>query len=67
VIKQIWKLTSIKLLADVYTEFRNISKLENVTLQKLVNRSMWLFNNDHSYRDKIKDTKSLKENYRNGY
>ena len=63
----IWRLTSIKLLSDVYTKFRSESKLQNITLQKLVNRSMYLFLNDEDFRATIRETKELKENYKNGY
>ena len=63
----IWRLTSIKLLSDVYSKFRSESKLQNITLQKLVNRSMYLFLNDDDFRSTIRETKDLKENYKNGY
>jgi hypothetical protein len=63
----IWRLTSIKLLSDVYSKFRSESKLQNITLQKLVNRSMYLFLNDEDFRSTIRETKELKENYKNGY
>jgi len=66
-IQDIWQLTSIKLLSEVYAKFKNESRIQNVTLQKLVNRSMWLFIQDGSFRQKIADTKDLKENYKNGY
>ncbi len=65
--QDLWQLTSIKLLSDIYSDFRSESKIQSITLQKLVNRSMWLYNNDSSFRDQIKDTKTLKENYKNGY
>jgi len=63
----IWRLTSIKLLTDVYQQFRSKNKIENMTLQKLVNRSMWLFLNDESFKEKISQTKDLRENYKKGY
>ena len=65
--QDLWRLTSIKLLSDIYSDFRSESKIQNITLQKLVNRSMWLYNNDSDFRDQIRDTKTLKENYKNGY
>ncbi len=65
--QSIWRLTSIKLLSDVYSKFRSESKLQNITLQKLVNRSMYLFLNDEDFRSTIRDTKELSENYKNGY
>ena len=62
-----WKLTSIKVLAELYKDFRKSSKLENMTLQKLVNRSMYLFLNDPDFKSTIKDVNELKENYKKGY
>ena len=61
------KLTSIKLLTDVYKKFRTESKIQNMTLQKLVNRSMWLFLNDVNFKEKISQTNDLSENYKKGY
>jgi hypothetical protein len=66
-VQDIWQLTSIKLLSEVYAEFKNESRTQNVTLQKLVNRAMWLFIQDSSFRQQISDTKTLKENFKNGY
>ena len=62
-----WKLTSIKLLTDVYKKFRTESKIQNMTLQKLVNRSMWLFLNDVNFKEKISQTNDLSQNYKKGY
>jgi len=62
-----WKLTSIKVLVELYTDFRKSSKSENMTLQKLVNRSMYLFLNDPDFKSTIKDVNELKENYKKGY
>ena len=39
--QDLWQLTSIKLLSDIYSAFRSESKVQNITLQKLVNRAMW--------------------------
>ena len=63
----IWSLTSIKLLTEVYNGFKDKGRMENVTLQKLVNRAMWLYLNDDDFASKIKSTQELKENYKNGY
>ena len=62
-----WKLTSIKLLTDVYKKFRTESKIQNMTLQKLVNRSMLLFLNDVNFKENISQTNDLSENYKKGY
>jgi hypothetical protein len=62
-----WKLTSIKVLVELYKQFRVDSKVENVTLQKLVNRSMYLFLNDPEFRNTIRGVNELSENYKKGY
>jgi len=62
-----WKLTSIKVLVELYQKFRVDSKIDHVTLQKLVNRSMYLYLNDQSFRDTIRDVNELSENYKKGY
>ena len=49
----IWRLTSIKLLTEVYNGFKDKGRMENVTLQKLVNRAMWLYLNDDDFASKI--------------
>jgi|ETNmetMinimDraft_5_1059913.scaffolds.fasta_scaffold54041_3 hypothetical protein len=66
-IQDIWQLTSIKLLSEVYTKFKSESRVQNVTLQKLVNRAMWLYIQNDDFRQTIAETKELKENYKNGY
>ena len=60
----LWKLTSIKLLSELYGDFKSDS---DITLQKLVNRAMLLYLNDEKFANKIKNTKDLKENYKTGY
>tara|TARA_R110002020_G_scaffold21575_7_gene73287 strand:+ start:10794 stop:11000 length:207 start_codon:yes stop_codon:yes gene_type:complete len=62
-----WKLTSIKVLVELYQKFRVDSKIDHVTLQKLVNRSMYLYLNDPSFRDTIRGVNELSENYKKGY
>ena len=54
------KLTTVKLLDDLYKKFK-ISNLEdNFTLQKLVNRSMDLYVKDESFRKTIVEWDNLK-------
>ena len=60
----LWKLTSIKLLSELYGDFKSDS---DITLQKLVNRAMLLYLKDEKFANKIKNTKDLKENYKTGY
>ena len=54
------KLTTVKLLDDLYKKFK-ISNLEdNFTLQKLVNRSMDLYVKDDKFRKTIVEWDNLK-------
>ena len=54
------KLTTVKLLDDLYKKFK-ISNLEdNFTLQKLVNRSMDLYVKDDNFRRTIVEWENLK-------
>ncbi len=54
------KLTTVKLLNDLYKQFK-ISNLEdNFTLQKLVNRSMDLYVRDERFRKQIVEWDNLK-------
>ena len=41
--------------------------MNNITVQKLVNRSMYMYLNDESFAEQIESVKDLKENYKNGY
>ena len=52
------KLTSVHLIEDVYKKFKVNSIEGSLTLQKFVNRSLDLYNNDEEMRNKI--------NYHNG-
>lgn len=63
----IWRLTSIKLLIEVYNSFKEKGRVKNITLQKLVNRAMYLYLNDTNFAQQIEETSELKENYKNGY
>ena len=53
------KLTTVKILTDVYSKFKKISFDSNITLQKLVNRSMDLYVLDNKYREKIQSYNKL--------
>ena len=46
-------LTSINVFSDKYTEFKHRSLTDGISLQKLVNRCIWLYNNDTDFREKI--------------
>ena len=43
------KLTSVKIITDLYKKFRGVALSEEFTLQKLVNRSMDKYLKDEEY------------------
>ena len=47
------KLTSIKLIEELYKEFKYKTVNSKMTLQKLANRSIHLYSVDDDYRKKI--------------
>jgi hypothetical protein len=57
--KNVTKLTSVNVLEDVYNKFKIKAVNSEINLQKLVNRSLDLYNNDQTYRDKINNHDNL--------
>tara|TARA_Y100000034_G_scaffold126215_1_gene177127 strand:+ start:955 stop:1146 length:192 start_codon:yes stop_codon:yes gene_type:complete len=53
------KLTSVKVLADLYCDFKVAVVNSKMSLQKLANRSMFLYLNDIEYRDRIDTENNL--------
>ena len=53
------KLTSVKILEDLYTNFKAKTVNTDMTLQKLTNRSIFLFLKDNKYQETINDTDNL--------
>ena len=53
------KLTSVKILQDLYGKFKVATVNTKMTLQKITNRSVYLYMNDEKYRDKIETTDDL--------
>ena len=49
------KLTTVKILKDVYSSFKKISFNSDVTLQKLVNRTVERYVNDEDFRKEMND------------
>ena len=49
------KLTSVHILNDVYKKFKVTSVDGSMNLQKLVNRSLDLYNKDENFRNAIKN------------
>jgi len=53
------KLTTVKILTDVYSKFKRISFDSNITLQKLVNRSINRYVEDEDFRSEINEYTAL--------
>ena len=47
------KLTSVKVIDELYRKFKEKSISEDFSLQKLVNRSLDLFVYDEDFKDKV--------------
>ena len=47
------KLTSVKIIDDLYRNFKSKVVQNGFNLQKLVNRSIYLYNNDERFEDKL--------------
>ena len=55
------KLTSVKLLDNLYKKFKMSNLDDNFTLQKLINRSMDLYVHDEDFRNQINEWENLKQ------
>lgn len=53
------KLTTVKIIKDVYSKFKRVSFDSNITLQKIVNRSLELYTNDDEFQTKINEFTEL--------
>jgi len=53
------KLTTVKIIKDVYSKFKRISFDSNITLQKLVNRSVNKYIEDDDFRNEINNYTEL--------
>lgn len=53
------KLTSVKILKNLYTQFRKATLDEKITLQQFVNRSLNLYVLEDEFRTKINQYKEL--------
>ena len=47
------KLTTVKILSELYNNFKKDTIENEFTLQKLVNRSMFLYTTDNNFKDNI--------------
>ena len=55
------KLTTVKIIKDLYSQFKRISFDSNITLQKLVNRSVDIYIEDENFRNEINNYERLHE------
>ena len=55
----ITKLTTVKILKDVYSKFKRYSFDSDLSLQKLVNRSLHKYTTDPEYRKTINECHDL--------
>ena len=56
-----YKLTSVKVLKELYRKFKSGNLDDEFTLQKLVNRSMDLYLLDKKFNNQIKNWQNLKQ------
>ena len=57
--KGVTKLTSVKIITDLYKKFKGVALNEEFTLQKLVNRSMDRYLRDVDYKKSIVEYDNL--------
>ena len=53
------KITSVRIISDLYKRFRGVALNEEFTLQKLVNRSMDKYLRDEEYKKSIVEYDNL--------
>ena len=53
------KLTSVKILEDLYKRFKSATVNTKMTLQKLTNRSIDLYLTDDNYKNKLETHNNL--------
>ena len=50
------KITTVKVLTELYNDFKRLNIDSGFSLQKLVNRSMFLYVNDDKFQNTIEKT-----------
>ena len=50
------KITTVKVLTDIYNDFKRLNIESGFSLQKLVNRSMFLYVNEENFKHTIEKT-----------
>ena len=53
------KLTTVKILKNVYSKFKRLSSESDITLQKLVNRAVDKYVEDEDFRKEINESTLL--------
>jgi hypothetical protein len=53
------KLTSVNIIKENYYKFKDITVNTDMTLQKLVNRTMDLYNKDEDFRNKVDNHQTI--------
>ncbi len=53
------KLTTVKILNEIYSKFKQTAFDTNTTLQRVVNRSLYKYVNDADFRENIDNERSL--------
>ena len=59
-IKTKTKLTSVKIVDDLYNKFKHASLDENLNLQQLVNRTILMYVEDKEFRKQVNEYNDLK-------
>ncbi len=55
------KLTTVKILKDIYSRFKQVSFDSNTTLQRVVNRSLHLYTENEEYRKHLNNYDDLQK------
>ena len=50
------KITTVKVLTELYNDFKRLNIESGFSLQKLVNRSMFLYVNEDNFKERIENT-----------
>ena len=50
------KITTVNVLTEIYNDFKRLNIESGFSLQKLVNRSMFLYVNDDKFQNTIENT-----------
>ena len=54
------KLTSVKIIQNLYESFKRLNVGDDMNLQRLINRSIFLYVEDEEFKKKLDDVDDLK-------